>query len=59
MKGPLKCFSYPEESSPMGTFAGHKMAIAGSAIKLVILYCQEGLFLKRCYIEMKLTLQNF
>jgi hypothetical protein len=46
MKGTLKCFSYPEESSPLGTFAGQKMVIVGSAIKWVIFYCQEGLFFK-------------
>jgi len=42
----------------MGTFGDQKKVIAESAIKWVISNCQEGLFLKRCYIEIQLTLQN-
>jgi len=42
----------------METFAGPKKVITESANKWVISKCQEGLFLKRCYIEIQLTLQK-
>ena len=58
MKETLKCFSYSEKSSPMGKFGSQKKVRAESATKWMINNCQEGLFLKRCYIEIELTLQN-
>ena len=43
----------------MRRFAGQKKVVAGSSMKLVINYCQKKVyFLKRCYVEIQLTLQN-